>query len=393
MDKGVVEVEVDLMRRGVRGGFCEKGRSGVDADVVGDVRCRPTKECIDVVALAPPTGAMGFGVVKVAWSGYKAEDNTRQRRNAQWTYDRFSKPDWRRKMNGKRCAIDSHNEEVFIVAHHKEEINCHVKRKLKLGHSTGLKTAQIHNMLAREMNGLQDIAINERDIKNELYRKKKLKLKDGDTNAMLECFEKVTEGNQILIHTYLLDNVGQIQDILWVEARSRTAYEEFNDMVSITMVRESYMGTLHERGGILTNQEAAMCNALRPTMLETHHIWCIWHITDKFSHKLGKCKGYNEFKDELLNAIYDSLSVPEFGSSWMAIINKHGLEDNVWLDGNFETFIRKIACGIPCEFVFQHYYTDMKFKESQCECSRIMFLHYFQNAVTSDNVTEYTFEE
>ncbi|KAL2897060.1 Protein FAR-RED IMPAIRED RESPONSE 1, partial [Bienertia sinuspersici] len=215
-------------------------------------------------------------------------------------------------------SVNAENEWVVLYG---EEINCHVKRKLKLGHSTGLKTAQIHNMLAREMNGLQDIAINERDIKNELYRKKKLKLKDGDTNAMLECFEKVTEGNQILI-----------SHVSTRQSRSRTAYEEFNDMVSITMVRESYMGTLHERGGILTNQEAAMCNALRPTMLETHHIWCIWHITDKFSHKLGKCKGYNEFKDELLNAIYDSLSVPEFGSSWMAIINKHGLEDNVWLD-------------------------------------------------------------
>ncbi|KAL2905232.1 Protein FAR1-RELATED SEQUENCE 12 [Bienertia sinuspersici] len=38
-------------------------------------------------------------------------------------------------------------------------------------------------------------------------------------------------------------------------------------------------------------------------------------------------------------------------------------------------------------------YTDMKFKEIQHECSRIMFLHYFQNIVTSDNVTEYTFED
>ncbi|KAL2896358.1 Protein FAR1-RELATED SEQUENCE 3 [Bienertia sinuspersici] len=70
-------------------------------------------------------------------------------------------------------------------------------------------------------------------------------------------------------------------------------------------------------------------------MLETRHHWCIWHITEKSSQKLGKCKGYNEFKDELLNIIYDSLTVPEFESSWMAVIDKHGLEDNVWLDGNF----------------------------------------------------------
>ncbi|KAL2938025.1 Protein FAR1-RELATED SEQUENCE 12 [Bienertia sinuspersici] len=35
----------------------------------------------------------------------------------------------------------------------------------------------------------------------------------------------------------------------------------------------------------------------------------------------------------------------------------------------------------------------MKFKEIQRECSRIMFLQCFQNVVTSDNVTEYIFED
>ncbi|KAL2906026.1 Protein FAR1-RELATED SEQUENCE 8 [Bienertia sinuspersici] len=134
MDKGVVEVEVDAMvvdledssrildlealvedvllleKRG-EGGFHDEGGVEVDADVVGDVRCTPTKECSDVVALAPPTVGIlsswqevetyyrayakhqGFSVVRAAWSGYKAKDKTR------------------RKVNGKRCAIDSQIED------------------------------------------------------------------------------------------------------------------------------------------------------------------------------------------------------------------------------------------------------------------------------------------
>ncbi|KAL2906025.1 Protein FAR1-RELATED SEQUENCE 6 [Bienertia sinuspersici] len=291
-----------------------QGCVGVDANVIGDVGCTPTKECSDVVALVPPTVGMvfsswqevetyykayakqqGFGMVRAAWSGYKAKDKTRKPRNAQWTCDRLDKPDRRRKVNGKRCVIDSQIKEdsgvktskkcecpvqIYasvnaendnywvvrkvvnehqnhtptpsksrsIVAHRKEEMNCHVKRKLKLGHSAGLKVAQIHNMLVRERNGLQEMAINERDIRNELYREKKLKLKDGDAKAMLEQY-----------------------------------------------------------------------------------------------------------------------------------------------DAHSETFIRQIACGFPCESVFQRCYTYMKFKEIQRECNRIMFLHYFQNVVTSDNVTKYTF--
>ncbi|KAL2894073.1 Protein FAR1-RELATED SEQUENCE 6 [Bienertia sinuspersici] len=441
-DKGVVEVEVNAMvmeledssrimnlevpvqdvllleERGEEG-FCDEGGVGADADVVGDVGCTPTKELSDVVALAPPTVGMvfsswqevetyykayarqqGFGVVRAAWSGYKAKDKIRQRRNAQWTCDQFDKPDRRRKVNGERRVTDSQIEEDsgvktskkcecplqiyasvnaknenewvvrkvvnenqnhnptplksrFIAAHRKEEMNCHVKKKLKLGHSAGLKVAQFHNMLARESNCLHEMAINERDIRNEVYREEKLKLKDGDAKVMLEYFEKITEDTPSLVYV---------------------AY----------------------------NRE--------------------------ISQKLGKCKGYNAFKDELLNAIYDSLSVPEFESSWMAVINKYGLEDNVWLDerdmwvlaytkhlfwegmkttqcvksihtffddyvnknttlaefaemycramekkaeterqydAHSETFIRQIACGFPCESVFQRCYTDMKFKEIQ----------------------------
>ncbi|KAL2896500.1 Protein FAR-RED ELONGATED HYPOCOTYL 3 [Bienertia sinuspersici] len=206
--KGVVEVEVDAMvveledssrildleapvedvllleERG-EGGFYDEGGVGVDADVIGDVGCTPTKECSDVVALAPPTVGMVFILGK---------------RNAQWTCYRFGKPDRRRKVNGKRCVTNSQIKEDSGVKTSKK-CECPVqiyasvnaenenewvvrKRKLKLGHSAGLKVAQIHNKLARERNGLQEMAINERDIRNELYREKKLKLKDGDAKAI-----------------------------------------------------------------------------------------------------------------------------------------------------------------------------------------------------------------
>ncbi|KAL2893553.1 Protein FAR1-RELATED SEQUENCE 6 [Bienertia sinuspersici] len=157
---------------------------GVDADVVGDVGCTPTKELNDVVALAPPTVGMLLGQV--------TRPNIRQGNVGM--------------LNG--LVID------------------------------------LASLIGGGRNGLQEMVINERDIRNELYREKKLKLKDGDAKAMLD-----------------------------------------------------------------------------------------------------------------------------------------------------ETFILQIACGFPCESIFQRCYTDMKFKATQRECTRIMFLHYFQNFVTSDNVIEYTFED
>ncbi|KAL2943054.1 Protein FAR1-RELATED SEQUENCE 12 [Bienertia sinuspersici] len=138
-----------------------------------------------------------------------------------------------------------------------------------------------------------------------------------------------------------------MQDIFWVDACSVNHHDQtilHRCALILHETIETFEWVFHTwlhcmRGistrGILTNQAASMHNALRSTMPETRHRCSIWHITKKFSKKLGKCKGYNEFKDDLLNDIYDSLSVPEFESSWMAVIHKHGLEDNVWLDGNF----------------------------------------------------------
>ncbi|KAL2936691.1 hypothetical protein RDABS01_020140, partial [Bienertia sinuspersici] len=255
------------------GGFCHEGKVGGDADVVE----------VETYYKAYAR-QQGFGVVRAAWSGYKAKDKTRKRRNAQWTCDRFGKPDWRRKVNGKRCTTDSQIEEDsgvktskkseclvqiyarvntekenewvvrkvvnehqnhnptpsksrFITAHHKEEMNCHVKRKLKLGHYAGLKGEEV-------------------------------------------------EAERMGMHTTL---------------------DEFTEM---------YCRVMEKRA-------------------ETERQY----------------------------------------------------------DAHSETFIWQIACGFPCESFFQCCYIDMKFKEIQRECSRIMFLHCFQNVVTSDNVTEYTFED
>lgn len=85
--------------------------------------------------------------------------------------------------------------------------------------------------------------------------------------------------------------------------------------------------------GILTDQDAAMCKALLTSMVHARHPWWLLHITEKLCSKLGKYKGYDKFKDELLNAIYDSLDVVKFQDRWSTVIMKYKLTENDWLAG------------------------------------------------------------
>ncbi|KAL2904876.1 Protein FAR1-RELATED SEQUENCE 7 [Bienertia sinuspersici] len=69
-----------------------------------------------------------------------------------------------------------------------------VKRKVKRWKAAGLTVAQIHNLLAKERNGLEEINGN------------------------------IGEGCS-------LDANGKLLDIIWVDARSRAASEKFGDVV------------------------------------------------------------------------------------------------------------------------------------------------------------------
>ena len=169
-----------------------------------------------------------------------------------------------------------------------------------------------------------------------------------------------------------------MQDVVWVDAQSRVAYNDFCDAIcfdatyltneyelpfanwvgvnqhglSILLgcalisretaetygwVFKTWLNIMGGKppGGILTDQCAAMRKAVAVTMPDdTRYRWCIWHITQKFGTKLGTHENYEQLKEALLCAIYDSLTVEEFDVNWLYVTEKFGLQDDKWLQGN-----------------------------------------------------------
>ncbi|XP_021715252.1 protein FAR1-RELATED SEQUENCE 5-like [Chenopodium quinoa] len=240
----------------------------------------------------------------------------------------------------------------------------------------GMLAATMHKWLASERNGVENMPFTKKDVNNLISRENKLKLKDGDNNAMINYFQMMQKNNKNLYHIHRLDANGVLQDVFWVDARSRAAYEDFGDVVCFdtTFFMNKYdfpfaniVGVNHHGqtillgcalishedtetftwlfstwldvvGGkpsaaILTDQDPAMRKALKAVMPQTRYRWCLWYIKKKFGSKLGKYKGYVEFKNELKNIIYDSLFLEEFELRWKEFIVKYKLESNLWLAG------------------------------------------------------------
>ncbi|XP_010689518.2 protein FAR-RED IMPAIRED RESPONSE 1-like [Beta vulgaris subsp. vulgaris] len=385
----------------------------------------------DIVAVTPEgrvTGCRigeqeGFGVVRASSAfRQKKVGEERKQHNGSWTCECYGKPESKKRVSGSMFVTDSlvsdetgvkkskkcqcpamiyaflNEDDEWVIRrvvlehlnhdptpsksrhismYRKEELSNHVRRKLFNDYNSGVKIPQIHDCLARERNGVENWVVTERDLRNEVSKVKRLRLRDGDANAMLEYFNKMTANNQNFFHMHRLDEHNYLKDIMWVDARSRVAYEEFGDVIcfdSTYLTNEyqlpfsnfvgvnhhgqsillGYILVSHENtetfewlfrtwlicmggkspGGILTNQCSAMRKALRASMPNARHRWCLWHITEMFCAKLGMIEGYEYFKDELLNAIYDSLEPEEFEVNWSAVILKYKkLSSNEWLAG------------------------------------------------------------
>ncbi|XP_021749729.1 protein FAR1-RELATED SEQUENCE 6-like [Chenopodium quinoa] len=216
-------------------------------------------------------------------------------------------------------------------------------------------------------------------MEHEVYKARRLKMEDGDATAMMAYFDRMQADNQNFFHCHRLDTHGRLKDVLWVDARSRAAYEYFGDLVcfdatyltnryelpfanfvgvnhhgqsillgcalvsredaeTYTWVFRQWLASLGNRPplAILTDQAASMRKALVQTMPSSRHRWCIWHIVRKFGDKLGKCDKYKEFKSPLKAIIYESFTAEEFERRWHECIKKYKLEKNEWLDGLFK---------------------------------------------------------
>lgn len=101
---------------------------------------------------------------------------------------------------------------------------------------------------------------------------------------------------------------------------------------------------------IVTDQCKAMQNAVEVVFPNASHRWCLWHIMKKIPEKLKGYADYEELKNVMKNAVYDTLSADEFHKAWSAFIEKFKLSDNEWLSGLFKERKRWVPCFLKHEF-------------------------------------------
>ncbi|KAL2892716.1 Protein FAR1-RELATED SEQUENCE 5 [Bienertia sinuspersici] len=197
----------------------------------------------------------------------------------------------------------------YISMFHRDDLNA-VRKRLFQHHDEGISIPQIHSALAAERNGVENFPVSERQLRNVVDKERRLKMMEVNHH-----------GQSVLLGCALISHE-DAETFEWV----------FTNWISC-------MGG-KPPSGILTDQDAAMKKAIAKVMPNTRHRWCLWHISSTSYRKLGGYDKYEEIKQALLRAIYDSYIVEEFENCWNEAIDTYNLGDNAWLKVDNDTFIK-----------------------------------------------------
>ncbi|CAL0317570.1 unnamed protein product [Lupinus luteus] len=196
-----------------------------------------------------------------------------------------------------------------------------------------------------------------------------------DAQNLLEYFKKMQAANPGFFYAIQLDEDNHMTNVFWADARSRTAYSHFGDMVnldttfrvhqyrvpfapftginhhgqrilfgcalllddseaSLVWLIKTFLTAMNDRHpvSITTDQDRAIKIAVSQVLPQTRHCISKWHVLREGQEKLAHvCHMHPKFQVELYNCINLTETIEEFDSSWNSIINKYELRRNDWL--------------------------------------------------------------
>lgn len=94
----------------------------------------------------------------------------------------------------------------------------------------------------------------------------------------------------------------------------------------------------HDPKLIVTDQDPSMKISIESMFPNTRHRFCMWHITSKFTERIGANRSdLQEVVTRLSRLVWNEDIEPhEFEENWRALIDDFSLEENTWLEQMFK---------------------------------------------------------
>ncbi|XP_058008226.1 protein FAR-RED IMPAIRED RESPONSE 1-like [Hevea brasiliensis] len=121
-------------------------------------------------------------------------------------------------------VISSHNHELepsmsrLMVAH--RSLNMDMKRRLEANDIAGIRPAKSIRLLEVQACGPENLSCLSKDCRNFIERKRRLRLGDGDAEAIRKLFVRMQRNDPEFFYSFDLDDDSRLSNVLWVHPRS-----------------------------------------------------------------------------------------------------------------------------------------------------------------------------
>ncbi|KAL4565571.1 hypothetical protein LXL04_029673 [Taraxacum kok-saghyz] len=208
---------------------------------------------------------------------------------------------------------------------------------------------------------------------------------EGDVDLVIEKLSRKREYLTDYTFEFCEDADGVLSGLFWVDEESKRNYVAFGDVVGFdaTYRTNKYMMVFVPFTGIDNHQKCVtfaaglLCSETKentynkePTILMTdqdpsvkevipevfsssvRHRYCMWHISQKFTKKLGTQLAKTGVMNRLNDLIWDERLTPEvFENGWQSIMDDYALHTNEWFTDMFDAR----AIWIPAYFRDYHF--------------------------------------
>ncbi|KAG8377300.1 hypothetical protein BUALT_Bualt08G0014900 [Buddleja alternifolia] len=245
-----------------------------------------------------------------------------------------------------------------------------IRKKLELNSDYRIRINKTYHSLIVQAGEPEKLDFDETDVRNYIADYKRLKLVQGDAQAMYDYFCHMQMKNPNFFYLIDFDDEARLRIFFWADARSRGRYYvtyltnrydmPFAPFMAVNHhgqsvflgcglladeTTESFVWLFHAwltcMSGqaplaIVTDQRKAMQIAITQVFTQARHRLCLWHIMQKVPQKLNGYIEYKSTKRAMEAAVYDSLRVNEFEQAWREMIDDHGLRNNEWLQSLYD---------------------------------------------------------
>ncbi|XP_063941446.1 protein FAR1-RELATED SEQUENCE 5-like [Daucus carota subsp. sativus] len=250
-----------------------------------------------------------------------------------------------------------------------------------------------HSLYKSIAGSYTDVGATATDFQNWV-RDIKLYIGKHDADMLLQNFQNKRETSDAgFAYEYETDSDGHLTRLFWADIPGRQSVDNHwksvtfasallndEDSTNFTWVCEMFLKVFQQAPKcIITDQCPAMKVAINKIFPNSIHRYCMWHIMQKFTAKVGPvfC-AESGFVEKLNKFVWSShLTISKFEEGWNFVLNKFGLSEHVWLN---EMYLMRES-WIPAFFRDKPMGALLR-TTSRSESSNFFFNHFVQRRDT-----------